>query len=400
MKKTRLISLLSLLLVLVLAISACNPTPATTTAEVPAATDAPEETEAEAEETEAEAEETEAAEEATEAEAADDETPYIAVISKGFQHQFWQVVAKGAEAAAEEYGVEITFEGPPTEDMVDEQVKMLNAALAKQPAALALAALSTRSVDDQLRQALADGIPVIGFDSGVPEAPEGAVHATASTNNRNAGALGAEHMYEAVKEKLAEGEEGSPIRIAVISQDATSESVTGRTFGFVDKMVELVKAGGIETVAVTGHDLFIPEDQEEGALDAATVVIDVGVSSGTQAGQILTTIQALMNKDNVVGIFASNELSANGILDATNEGEDLGDVVAVGFDAGIRQKTAVQEGLFLGSVTQDPFQIGYKAVELAYKAYMGETVEDVDTGAKFYDKDNLSDPSINELVYE
>ena len=38
--------------------------------------------------------------------------PYIAIISKGFQHQFWQAVKAGAEQAAEEFGVEISFEGP------------------------------------------------------------------------------------------------------------------------------------------------------------------------------------------------------------------------------------------------------------------------------------------------
>ena len=36
--------------------------------------------------------------------------PYIAVVSKGFQHQFWQVVKKGAEDAAKELNAEITFE--------------------------------------------------------------------------------------------------------------------------------------------------------------------------------------------------------------------------------------------------------------------------------------------------
>ena len=35
------------------------------------------------------------------------------------------------------------------------------------------------------------GIPVIGFDSGVPGAPEGAIKATASTNNENAAAIAA-----------------------------------------------------------------------------------------------------------------------------------------------------------------------------------------------------------------
>ena len=50
--------------------------------------------------------------------------PYIAIVSKGFQHQFWQVVAKGAQAAAEQYGVEITFDGPPTESDIAIQVDM------------------------------------------------------------------------------------------------------------------------------------------------------------------------------------------------------------------------------------------------------------------------------------
>ena len=45
--------------------------------------------------------------------------PYVAIISKGFQHQFWQAVRLGAEQAAEDCGVTITFEGPETEAMVD-----------------------------------------------------------------------------------------------------------------------------------------------------------------------------------------------------------------------------------------------------------------------------------------
>ena len=40
---------------------------------------------------------------------------YIAMVSKGFQHQFWQAVKKGAEDKAKELGVKITFEGPAAE---------------------------------------------------------------------------------------------------------------------------------------------------------------------------------------------------------------------------------------------------------------------------------------------
>ena len=39
----------------------------------------------------------------------------------------------GAEQAAKDYKVKVTFEGPETETMVDKQIDMLSAALAKKP---------------------------------------------------------------------------------------------------------------------------------------------------------------------------------------------------------------------------------------------------------------------------
>jgi len=101
------------------------------------------------------------------------EKPYIAVISKGFKHQFWQVVNKGAQDAAAKYNVDITFDGPPTESDISIQVDMLNSAIAKNPKAIALAALDTESVTTQLNDCKSKKIPIIGFDSGVPNAPEG-----------------------------------------------------------------------------------------------------------------------------------------------------------------------------------------------------------------------------------
>ena len=71
-----------------------------------------------------------------------------------------------------------------------------------------------------------------------------------------------------------------------------------------------------------------------------------------------------------------------------------------GFDAGAPQKNAVRQGWFLGSVTQDPYMIGFLAVELAYKAATGEEVADADTGAQWYTKDNIEDEMISMLVYD
>ena len=68
---------------------------------------------------------------------------YIPVISKGFQHQFWQAVRLGAEKAGRDYKVVVTYEGPETEAMVDKQMDMLQTDLGKNPSAIVFAALDS-----------------------------------------------------------------------------------------------------------------------------------------------------------------------------------------------------------------------------------------------------------------
>ena len=110
----------------------------------------------------------------------------------------------------------------------------------------------------------------------------------------------------------------------------------------------------------------------------------------------------------LIGVFCSNEGAVTGLLSATNDGKDLDrengvykDITVIGFDVGISQKQAVKNRYFYGSITQDPYQIGYLAVELAYKAIKGEAVDKVvDTGCKFYNFENIDAPDIAQLVYD
>src|SRR5690625_6429980 len=111
---------------------------------------------------------------------------------------------------------------------------MINNAINKNPSAIALAALDTSASVDLLNQAMSQEIPIIGFDSGVPDAPEGSIYANASTDNYAAGEVAAEHMYEAIEDKLS-GDEAP--RIGVVSQELNSLSIIDRTTGFIDKMV-------------------------------------------------------------------------------------------------------------------------------------------------------------------
>ena len=123
------------------------------------------------------------------------EQPYIAIVSKGFQHQFWQAVKKGAEQEAQKQNVRISFEGPATEADVEAQVTMLTNAIGKQPAAIGFAALDSRAAAPLLQQAKSSNIPVIAFDSGVDsDIPL----TTAATDNKAAAGEAAKHMSEAI----------------------------------------------------------------------------------------------------------------------------------------------------------------------------------------------------------
>ncbi len=331
--------------------------------------------------------------------------PYIAVVSKGFQHQFWQTVKKGAEEAAAKYNVDMTFDGPPSESDINVQVDMINAAIAKKPAALALAVLDTSSVTQQLNDCKGKKIPVIGFDSGIPNAPEGTLQATASTNNENAGALAADSMFAdpTFQAALKKATPENPVTIGVQSQDATSASILGRTTGFINQMVKQCETLFAGQVAVTGHEKF----KKDASSDKAAVNIFVTVPPSSNATDSQNASQSLLNTKGLIAIFASNEASVNGILAATTDGKDLDrtngkfkDITVVGFDAGKAQKAAVKNGWFLGSVTQDPYAIGYLAVELAAKAIKGEAVKDVDTGCKFYNTSNMDQSDMAMLLYD
>ncbi len=324
------------------------------------------------------------------------------IVSKGLQHQYWQAVKKGVENKAAELGVTVNFVGPDSESNISQQVQQLESALNANPSAVGLAALDTESVKDLLQKAMDSGIPVIGFDSGVPGAPEGSVLANCSTDNYAAGELAAEKVYEAVKDQIASAT--SAVRIGVVAQDATSESVINRGLGFIDKFAELAVADG-KTATVIGNDKYITDSKAE-KTDGADVVIDVRVPASVTSELSAADATALMNEKDTIAIYGSNEHSANAIITANENlnkcGTGEGKIVAAGFDSGAAQIQAVKDGVLLGSITQAPVAMGETLVQLLYDAATGNTsaVVDTDTGCQWYTADNCEDAEISQNLYE
>ena len=326
------------------------------------------------------------------AQASTEITGKIYLVSKGFQHQFWQAVLQGANEAAADYGVEIDFQGPDTESDIAQQVQMLNNAFNNNPPAIGLAALDTEACLDTIKEIQKAGIPIVGFDSGVPGAPEGAIVANAATDNYKAGELAADETYKLIKDKVASAT--GTVRIGVMNQEANSESIVQRGSGFVDKMKSLLEADG-KTVSVEGHDKWANK------VDGADVIIDVAVPASVSADLSSVDAQNLLNKPDTICIYGSNQFSGEGLINGDANIGKLGkDVVGVAFDSGVLIKTAVREGKLAGAVTQDPLQIGYKTVELCVKAIKGEPVSDVDTGCQWYTAENMDDPKVAPNLYD
>jgi ribose transport system substrate-binding protein len=155
------------------------------------------------------------------------------------------------------------------------------------------------------------------------------------------------------------------------------------------------------TVAITGDPKW-----EKGDVNAASIVIQIAIGQTPNTVDMQNAANGLLANENLIALFCSNEGAVTGFLAATADGADLADgakyadLVVAGFDAGKAQKDAVRNGLFYGSVTQDPYMIGYLAVELAVKAANGEEVKDADTGAKWYDASNIDADDIKDLVYD
>ncbi|MER0236532.1 ABC transporter substrate-binding protein [Fulvimarina sp. MAC8] len=285
----------------------------------------------------------------------------IPVISKGYQHQFWQAVNKGAKQAGEEFGVTVNFEGPDNESQVDKQLDMLSAALATNPSAIGFAALDSQAAIPLLRRAQEAGIPIVAFDSGVEsDIPV----TTAATDNVAAAALAADKMAELI------GDSG---KVAVVAHDQTSRTGIDRRDGFVNRM-------------------------EEAHPDIEIVAIEYGGGDHLQSTEITKSL--LTANPDLNGIFGTNEGSAIGVVNGVRE-SGAENITIVGYDSGKAQTDAIRDGTMAGAITQNPVGIGYETVKAAVAAANGEDVPaNIDTGFYWYDQSNIDDPKIAAVLYD
>ena len=307
----------------------------------------------------------------------------IAVIAKGETHAFWQAVKAGAVAAGKEAGYEVTFQGPTSESEseVPNQRNMVESALnTKDIKAIVLATIGL-GFADELISAYNKKLPVVEFDSGlysggadITEGKDPTIGSVA-TDNKKAGAVVAENFYAYLKAQnvLANG-----YKVGIIQHDSTSTGID-RAGGFKEKIEELAKADNITL------DINLQEKQNN-------------------AGEYKLGLTAL-KEWGAQAIFMTNEGVVNEVFpEVKDNAADYKNILFCGFDAGTNQYNWMKDAgasyaKLVGSVAQDSYSIGYKAVEMAIAKIEGKSVSDVGIAGVWYTAENIDEQKDKNIFY-
>jgi ribose transport system substrate-binding protein len=312
----------------------------------------------------------------------------IAVIPKGLTHEFWQSIHRGAQRAADDLSAEgvstvIEWDGPQKESEGREQINLVNLKAGTGINGLVLAPQDSKRMFDCVVEVVEKGIPVVIIDSGLDkerlkERPDLIVKYVA-TNNYKGGRRAAEHLLNVL------AREGKTAPNLILFRYAVgSESTEQREQGFLDyvhEKIEEQQKAGKPTITLLSTDQYAGATVDE---------------AKRNAGPLL-----LAHKDKLDGIFAVNESSCTGLLNALRSQGLGGKVRYVTFDASEPLLQAIREGDVDGTVVQDPYRMGYLGVWTLVKHLEGYDVstggKDLDTGEYVITKDNLDSEATREL---
>lgn len=258
----------------------------------------------------------------------------VALVLKALDSEHWIQVKKGAEEAARAYGVDLILRAADEERNFKMQYRMVEDLLEEDIDALCIAPSDSEGILPLVRQASSLGIPVYTIDT---DASGGAgINAFIGTDNYKAGQMAGERM------KTVLGGEGT---IMVVTGIMAQQVHKERLEGFSDALAGSGLEIGLVVQANSDPDL---------AYSHTKLYLERGRT--------------------IDGIFATNALMTVGILEALRQTELIEDITVIGFDHQKELIFAIEEGHLDSTVSQDPYRMGYLAVETFIKQSRGEAV--------------------------
>ena len=322
----------------------------------------------------------------------------IAVIVKSQGSAYWDYLRLGVNDAAGETGYDIYFDAPPTEADIDIQEQLVLDAIGKKVKAIVIAPIDADSLNDELAQADAAGIPVVCVDSDCSFEQK---RAFISSNNLNAGSIEGRNAGELLLKRNG----GT---VAIVGHTKGAGNAIGRIGGFVDALVLGYGAdvsGITEDNFISGSGMTyadaIAKGKEVRQANGYPEIKIVGLEycDAKQDIAMQNTEAFLTQYPDLTMLFATNQQTTTGACQKVNEMGMKGKVLIMGFDSGEDQINAMTTGTLQGLIAQSPYNMGYLGVRYAHKCINGEKIPSlVDTGVTYVDLTNLNDPEVQLLL--
>ncbi len=285
----------------------------------------------------------------------------IAVIPKATAHLFWVSVQAGALAAGKKFNVEILWNGPASETDFNRQIQIIDSMVAQRVEGICIAASERQALIAPVERAVAAGIPVTVFDSGLDSQ---SYMSFVATDNALAGRLGARRLAEIL---------GGKGQVAVILHAPGSVSTMDREAGFKEAMAK--EFPGIRIVAE-----------------------QYGMSDRAKARAATENILAAHSS--IDGIFTSTEPSAAGALLALKGRGLAGKIKLVTNDSSDALVEEMRAGTVDAMIAQDPFGMAFQAVQTIVDKLDGKTPpKRIDLQPRVVTVKDLDDPEVRQMLH-
>lgn len=275
------------------------------------------------------------------------------------ENDFWKALIEGAQAAAKEYGAELTIKAADAEDNHAMQAQILYETAQERPDAVVLSPTSYTEVTEAAKAVADAGIPLVLVDSNLNEPVSASLIAT---DNVEAGIK----MAECIKERMPQ----NPV-IGIVAHVEGASTAIEREQG-------LRQGLGEYEASIVGR-VFSNSDYEKG---------------------YEVTMQMLEEHPDINLLFGLNEYSAVGAARAVKDLNLTDQIQMIGFDSSLEQIQMLEAGIFEGIVVQKPFNMGYLGVETAVQLLQGERIaEYIDSGSQAVTKDTMYSEENQKLLF-
>lgn len=284
---------------------------------------------------------------------------YVAMIAKSTESAFWKSVYSGAQAAANEYNLDISFEGPDNEEDYTAQNKMLENAVARNADVIVLSAIDYNKSVAEVEAAVAAGVRVISIDSDINS---GSVSSRIGTDNYKAGQTAAEAVLK----------RAGALRVGIVNFDINTRNGQDRERGFRERLAQESR--------VSIYDTINAKSNTEAAKQSARALI------------------AAHPDMNVIVTF--NEWTSLGVGYAVEELGLKEQIDVIAFDNNVVSVRMLETGEVDALVVQTPFAMGYLAVEYAGRLANNKPVpEQTETKTTLVTRDNMYDADIQKILF-